>query len=73
MEAKPKKSFYNKERYEKNKDEILKNRREKYRTQQNEDLENIKVGKGTFTLYFNKKFFPVYNIYNVCVNRQREM
>ena len=53
MEAKPKKSFYDKERYEKNKDEILKNRREKYRTQHNKDLENIKVCKGTFTLYFD--------------------
>jgi hypothetical protein len=50
---KPKKSFYKKERYEKNKDEILKNRREKYRTQHNEDLVNIKVCKGTFTLYFD--------------------
>ena len=48
-----KKSFYNKERYEKNKDEILKNRREKYRTQHNTDLVNIKVCKGSFTLYFD--------------------
>ena len=40
MEAKPKKSFYNKERYIKNKDEIWKNSREKYRTQHNNDLEN---------------------------------
>jgi hypothetical protein len=53
MEAKPKKSFYNKERYEENKDEILKNRREKYRTQHNKDLVNIKVFKGSFTLYFD--------------------
>jgi hypothetical protein len=53
MEDKPKKSFYNKERYEKNKDEILKNRREKCRTQHNKDLENIKVCKETFTLYFD--------------------
>ncbi len=53
METKPKKSFYNKERYEKNEDEILKNRREKYRTQHNKDLVNIKVCKGTFTLYFD--------------------
>jgi hypothetical protein len=53
MEAKPKKSFNNKERYEKNKDEILKNRREKYRTQYNKDLVNIKVCKGSFTLYFD--------------------
>ena len=53
METKPKKSFYNKERYEKNKDEILKNRHGKYRTQNNKDLENIKVCKGSFTLYFD--------------------
>ena len=51
---KPNKSFCSsKERYEKNKEEILKNRREKYRTQHNKDLENIKVCKGTFTLYFD--------------------
>ena len=36
-----------------NKDEILKNRREKYRTQHNKDLVNIKVCKGSFTLYFD--------------------
>ncbi len=53
MEAKPKKSFYNKERYEKNKEEILKSRREKYRTEHNKDLVNIKVCKGSFTLYFD--------------------
>ena len=41
MEAKPKKGFYNKERYERNKGEILKNRRAKYRTQQNKDLGKI--------------------------------
>ncbi len=73
MEAKPKKSFYNKERYEKNKEEILKSRREKYRTEHNKDLVNIKVNKGSFTLYFDKIFFSVYIIYNVCVNWQREM
>ena len=49
----PKKSFYSRERYEKNKDEILKNRREKYRKQTNKELIDIKVSKGTFTLYFN--------------------
>ena len=53
METKPRKSFYNKEQYEKNKDEIFKNTREKYRAQHNKDLENIKVCKGTFTLYFD--------------------
>jgi hypothetical protein len=53
MEAKPKKSFYNKKRCEKNKDETLKNSREKYCTQHNKDLENIKVCKGLFTLYFD--------------------
>ena len=52
-----KKSFYNKERYEKNKDEILKNRREKYRTQHNKDLVNIKVCKGSFTLFTLIRFF----------------
>jgi len=49
---KPKKSFYNKERYEKNKEEILKSRREKYRTEHNRE-ERIKVMRGSFTLYFN--------------------
>ena len=58
----PKKIFYNKERYEKNKDEILTNRREKYRTQHNKDLVNIKVCKGSFTLYFDQIFF-LYIIY----------
>ena len=72
-QEKPKKSNYNRERYEKNKDEILKNRREKYRKQTNKELIDIKVSKGTFTLYFNQNFFSAYNIYNVCVNRQREM
>ena len=52
MEQKPKKSNYNRERYEKNKEEILKNRREKYRKQTNKELKDIKVSKGTFTLYF---------------------
>ena len=53
MEQKPKQSFYDKERYERNKEEILKIRREKYITQHNKDFENIKVCKGTFTLYFD--------------------
>ncbi len=50
---KPKKSFYSRERYEKNKDEILKNRREKYRKQTNKELIDIKVMRGTFILYFD--------------------
>ena len=50
---KPKKSNYNRERYEMNKEEILKNRREKYRKQTNKELIDIKVSRGTFTLYFN--------------------
>ena len=50
---KPRKSFYNKERYEKNEDEIFKNRREKYRTQHIRNLEDINVCKGTFTLCFD--------------------
>jgi hypothetical protein len=35
-----------------NKEEILKHRRERYRTIHNKDL-NIKVSTGTFTLYFD--------------------
>ena len=62
MEQKLKKGFYNKERYERNKEEILKNSCEKYRTQHNKDLENIKVCKGTFTLYFDEIFFCIYYI-----------
>ncbi len=48
----PKKSVYNKERYEQNKEEILKYRRERYRTIHKKDL-NIKVSTGIFTLYFD--------------------
>jgi hypothetical protein len=47
-----KKSNYSRERYEKNKDEILKNRREKYRTEHNRE-ERIKVMRGSFRLYFD--------------------
>ena len=39
-------------RYEQNKAEILKYRRERYRTIHKKDL-NIKVSTGTFTLYFD--------------------
>ena len=56
-----KKSVYNKERYEQNKEEILKYRRERYRTIHKKDL-NIKVSTGTFTLYFDWFFFCLYNI-----------
>jgi hypothetical protein len=52
-EQKPKKGFNNTERYQKNQEEILKYRREKYRTQHNKDLVNVIVWKGTFTLYFD--------------------
>ena len=52
-QQKPEKSFYSEVRHEKNKEEILKNRREKYRTQTNKELIEIKVCRGTFTLYFN--------------------
>ena len=53
-EQKPgKKSVYNKERYGQNKEEILKYGREKYREQHNKDVVNIKVCKGTSTLYFD--------------------
>jgi hypothetical protein len=46
-------SNYNRKRYEMNKEEILKIRREKYRKQTNKALTDIKVSRGTFTLYFN--------------------
>ena len=52
-QQKPKKSNYNWERYGMNKEEILKNRREKYRKQTNKELIDIKVSRGTFTLYLN--------------------
>ena len=53
MEHMPKKkSAYIKKRYEQNKEEILKYRRERYRTIHKEDL-NIKVSTGNFTLYFD--------------------
>jgi len=54
MEQKQKpKMFCNTERYQKKKEEMLKFRRETYRTQHNMDLENIEVCKGAFTLYFD--------------------
>ena len=46
------KNVYNKERYEQNKEEILKHRRERYRTMHKKDL-IIKVSTGTFTLHFD--------------------
>ncbi len=46
-----KKNVYNKERYEQNKAETLKYRREIYRTTHKKV--NIKVITGTFTLYFD--------------------
>ena len=56
-QQKPKKSNYSRDRYEMNKEEILKNRREKYRKQTNKELIDIKVSRGTFTLCFNQNFF----------------
>ncbi len=57
MEQMPKKkSIYNKERYEQNKAEILKYKRERYRTIHKRDL-NINVSIGTFTLYFDYYYF----------------
>ena len=47
-----KKNVCNKERYEQNKEEILKYRRERYRTINKKDL-TIEVSTGTFTLYFD--------------------
>ena len=57
----PKKSNYNRERYEKNKEEISKYRRERYRTIHKKNL-NISVSTGTFTLYFEWFSFCLYNI-----------
>jgi uncharacterized protein (UPF0305 family) len=74
MEAKPK-SFYNKERCERNKAEMLKemlNRREKYKTQNDKDLENTQECKGTL-LCILIRFFVCTYYYNVCVKWQREM
>ena len=72
MEQMPeKKSVYNKERYLQNKEEILKHRRERYRTINKKDL-NIKVSTGTFTCILIR-FIYIYIIYNVFVNWQREM
>jgi hypothetical protein len=53
MEQMPKKeSVYDKERFEQNKEVILKYRRERYGTIHKKDL-NIQVSTGTFTLYFD--------------------
>ena len=57
---------------------MLKNRREKYRTQHNKDLENIhkifKYAKGHLLCILIRNFcFSVYFIYNVCVDWQRAM
>ena len=46
------KNVYNRERYEQNKEEILKYRRERYRTTHKKDF-NVKLSTGTFTLYFD--------------------
>ena len=53
MEQMPKKKcVYNEERYEQNKEVILKYRRERYRTIHRKVL-SINVSTGTFTLYFD--------------------
>ena len=54
-----KKNVYNKERYEQNKEEILKYRRERYRTIHKKDL-NIKVSTGTCTFCILIELFSVY-------------
>ena len=51
-----KKSVCDKERCEQNKEEILKYRRERYRTIHEKDL-NIKVSTGTSTSYFDGFLF----------------
>lgn len=47
-----KKKSYNKERYEKNKTEILEYKRNRYKTKNNIIID-IKINKGNFILYFN--------------------
>ena len=72
QQNKPKKKIiYNKERYEQNKEEMLKYRRERYRTIHKKDL-NIKVSTGTFTLYFDWFCFCLYNmIMYVIIGKQK--
>ena len=53
------KSVYNKEQYEQIKEEILKYRRERYRTIHKKDL-NIKVSTGTCTFCILIELFSVY-------------
>jgi hypothetical protein len=60
-----KKNVYDKERYEQNKEEILKYRRERYWTILKKDL-NIKVSTGTFTLYFDLMLY-IYYIYIIII------
>ena len=60
-----KKSVYDKERYEQNKEEILKYRRERYWTILKKDL-NIKVSTGAFTLYFDLILY-IYYIYIIVI------
>jgi hypothetical protein len=55
-----KKSVYNKERHEQNKEEILKYRHERYRKKHKKDL-NIKVSTGTLLRVWIKPFFCLYN------------
>ena len=61
MELMPKKkSVYYKQRYEQNKEDILKYRHERYWTTHQKDL-NIKLITGTFT-FISIKLFCIYNI-----------
>ena len=66
-----KKSVYDKERYEQNKEEI-KYRRERYRTIHKKDL-NVKVSTGTFTLYFDWIILLFTWYSNVCNYREAEL
>jgi hypothetical protein len=62
-----KKGVYNKERYEQNKEEILKYRRERYRTIHTEDL-NIKVstGRNVFNV-MNSRTYMMRREYNMTI------
>jgi hypothetical protein len=52
MDAEPKKSTYNKEKYEQNKEKILAYRKKRYR-ELNAYKYDIQINEGIFILHFN--------------------
>ncbi len=67
-----KKSVCNKGRYEQNKEEVSKNRHERYRIMHKKNS-NIKVSTGTFTLFVDQVVFWLSNriINNVMIGKQK--